>query len=338
MNKRKLVTATLYLTYSIIIILVLVVGYLVMLLYPSGLVHSQTSELQQEEKTNNHPERWSAPDSTAIPATAPGDLIRYGRELIAHTAVYLGPKGKVAQISNGMNCQNCHLQAGKKYFGNNYAAVAATYPKFRARSGTVESVEKRVNDCLERSLNGTKLDTASQEMRAFVAYIKWVGKDVPKGVKPNGVGILDIELLDRAADKEKGRVVYQLNCARCHGEEGKGLLAENGVEWKYPPLFGDDSYNIGAGLYRLSRLAGYVKVNMPNDLASYEKPFLSDEDAWDVAAFINSMPRPGKDLSGDWSDIAAKPFEHPFGPYADGFTEQQHKYGPFGEIKSAKER
>src|SRR5258708_3287515 len=82
--------------------------------------------------------------------------------------------------SNGMNCQNCHLEAGTKFFGNNYSAVASTYPKLRERSGTIESIEKRVNDCIERSLNGKAIGNDSKEMRAFVAYIKWVGKDVEK--------------------------------------------------------------------------------------------------------------------------------------------------------------
>ena len=67
--------------------------------------------------------------------------------------------------------------------------------------------------------------------------------------------------------------------------------------------------------------------------ANYDKPQLSDEEAWDLAAYVNSMPRPAKDLSKDWPDIAGKPFDHPFGPYADPFTEEQHKYGPYKPIK-----
>lgn len=107
-------------------------------------------------------------------------LISYGRELIAHTADYLGPKGSVAHLSNGMNCQNCHLNAGTQPWGNNYAAVQATYPKFRERSGTVEDQRKRVNDCFQRSLNGRPLDSNSREMKAILTYIKWLGSDVPQ--------------------------------------------------------------------------------------------------------------------------------------------------------------
>ncbi len=281
---------------------------------------------------------WQAPDDSTIPASEEGDLIRYGRELVAHTASYLGPHGKVIAISNGMNCQNCHLKAGTVPFGNNYSAVAANYPRFRDRSGSVESIEKRVNDCLERSLNGQKLDSASREMRAFVSYIKWLGKDVPKKTKPKGVGLWELKSLTRPADPKKGKVLFEDKCARCHGVTGEGKREENSVEWKYPPLWGKESYNIGAGIFRLSRFAGYVKMNMPNDIASYEKPFLSDEEAWDVAAFVNSMPRPYKDLSEDWPKISTKPVDHPFGPYVDDFSEHQHKYGPFDPIEDARKK
>ena len=71
---------------------------------------------------------------------------------------------------------------------------------------------------------------------------------------------------------------------------------------------------------------------MPNG-ASFDNPILTDEEAWDVAAYVNSMPRPHKTFAADWPDISAKPFDHPFGPYADDFTEQQHKLGPFVAIK-----
>ncbi|KXK29115.1 MAG: cytochrome c class I, partial [Bacteroidetes bacterium OLB12] len=118
-----------------------------------------------------------------------------------HTAAYLGPKGSVKAISNGLNCQNCHLDAGTKVFGNNYGSVAATYPKFRARSGQEEDIYKRVNDCFERSLNGKPLAVDSKEMQAIKAYIEFLGKDVPKGEKAKGSGFKDLAYLDRAADK-----------------------------------------------------------------------------------------------------------------------------------------
>ncbi|MEZ0486794.1 c-type cytochrome [Fibrella aquatica] len=263
-------------------------------------------------------------------------LTRYGRELVAHTANYLGPKGSVRHLSNGMNCQNCHLNAGTQPWGNNYSAVQATYPKFRERSGTVENQVKRVNDCFQRSLNGKPLDSTSREMRAILAYIKWLGVDVPRKKTPRGAGIFKVKGLDRAADPTNGLVVYTQKCQSCHQANGAGLMAEGGRSYTYPPLWGAHSYNQGAGLFRLSNLAGYVRYNMPLG-ATYERPQLTDEEAWDVAAYINSQPRPAIDLSHDWPNLVGKPFDHPFGPYADPFSEKQHKYGPFQAIKKWKQ-
>lgn len=263
--------------------------------------------------------------------------IRYGRELIARTAAYLGPNGSVAHLTNGLNCQNCHLDAGTKPWGNNYGAVWSTYPKVRSRSGKLESVEKRVNDCMERSLNGVALDSMSKEMRAIVAYMEWLGTGIDKDQKPKGTGIVELAYLDRAADPKRGHEVFSTKCVSCHGPQGEGMPSPGGATYLYPPLWGEHSYNQGAGLYRLSRFAGYVKANMPQG-AAYDHPQLTDEEAWDVAAFVNSQPRPVKDLTGDWPDISKKPIDHPFGPYSDTFTEKQHKYGPFGPIAEARQK
>ncbi len=258
--------------------------------------------------------------------------IIYGEELIANTSIYLGPKGSVAQISNGMNCQNCHLNAGKTNWGNNYSAVFSTYPKFRDRSGAVETIYKRVSDCFERSLNGTAPDSNSKEYQAIYAYIKWVGQDVKKGEKPIGSGIEKLPFLERAADPIKGKQVYTSQCLSCHGANGEGQLSLSGTSFVYPPLWGQDSYNSGAGLFRISNLAGYLHSNMPFNQSTHSNPKLTSEEAWDVAAYVNSQPRPLKDLSKDWPDISKKPFDHPFGPYADGFTETEHKFGPYKPI------
>lgn len=278
---------------------------------------------------------WTAPSVETIPSGEAGELIRYGKELIAHTSVYLGPKGSVMQMSNGMNCNNCHLDAGTRPWGNNYSAVGSTYPKFRARSGEEENIYKRVNDCFERSLNGKALDSASREMQAIKAYITWLGTGVEKGVAPKGSGITEVAYLDRAADPLKGKLVYEQKCQVCHQANGEGMMKPEGNEYLYPPMWGKNSYNSGAGLDRLSRFAGYVKSNMPLG-ATHDATQLTDEEAWDVAAYVNSMPRPSKDLSKDWPDIAKKPVDHPFGPFADPFSEEQHKYGPFGPIKAWK--
>lgn len=280
--------------------------------------------------------KWQPPDISQISFNPEGELIHYGRDLLANTSIYLGPKGKVAAITNGMNCQNCHLDAGVKLWGNNYSGVFSTYPRFRERSGTIENIYKRVNDCLERSLNGKRgLDTTSREMRAIEAYINWLGQNVPKDVKPVGAGIKDLPFPDRSADPEKGKLVYTQSCQRCHGINGEGLFNGDSTIYIYPPLWGEHSYTTAAGLFRISRFAGYVKYNMPFD-APHNASQLTDEEAWDVAAFVNTQPRPRKDYKKDWPNISGKPIDHPFGPYADNFSETQHKYGPFEPIKLAK--
>ncbi|MHA7128171.1 c-type cytochrome [Algoriphagus namhaensis] len=279
---------------------------------------------------------WTPPDWGSVERESNAEEIKYGKELLANTAEYLGPQGKVRRISNGLNCQNCHLDAGRVPLGNNYGAVAATYPKVRNRSGQLEDIPKRINDCFERSLNGDKLDPESKEMKAMVAYMLWLGKEVPKGQKPKGAGLYEVPLLDRPADPIKGKLVYDQHCVSCHMEDGQGLAKMDGSGYVYPPLWGEHSYNQGAGLYRLSRFAGYVKANMPFGI-TYENPILTDEEAWDVAAYVNSLDRPTKNLAGDWPDISKKPMDHPFGPYADEFSEEQHKYGPFQAIQKAKE-
>ncbi len=274
---------------------------------------------------------WVAPeinnDSSLAPETK--TLLLYGEELITHTAKYFGPKGIVSNTSNGMNCQNCHLDAGRKSWGNNFGAVAANYPRFNPRAGRLQTIYGRINDCFQRSLNGHPVETATREMQAMFAYIAWLGRTVALNSKPVGSGVEKIAFINRAASPDSGKLVYAAKCAVCHGKSGGGLLTATGMEYAYPPLWGANSYNTGAGLYRLSGFAGFVKNNMPYLQATHSSPLLTISQAWDVAAFVNTQPRPSYDQQNDWKDIKRKPFDFPFGPYADTFSQQQHKYGPF---------
>lgn len=312
-----------------IITTVLILASLLPSAQRTTLVHSATYQYREGDE-------WVPPDENEIPFTTEGDLIRYGKELIVNTARHLGPKGIVAQQANGMNCQNCHINAGRENFGNPFSAVLTSYPKYRDRSGRVESIEFRVNECMQRSMNGEALDSLSLEMKAMVAYLKWIGKDVPKGVRPKGAGTKIPSFLYRAADPQKGKAVYVNHCQRCHGGDGQGVLNAEGGGYIYPPLWGSDSYNVSAGLYRLSNLAGFIKNNMPFGEVTWKNPRLTDEESWDVAAYIVSQPRPVKLFNYDWPNISKKPADYPYGPYTDGFSELQHKYGPFEPISNAK--
>lgn len=289
---------------------------------------SELASLNTEGVTSEY---WIAPDINTIKDAALKKKVAYGKELIAHTAKYLGPKGSVMQISNGLNCQNCHLEAGTKVFGNNFGSVASTYPKFRARSGTEENVYKRVNDCFERSLNGKALDTLGNEMQAIKSYIEFLGTNVKKGEKAKGSGFKDLAYLDRAADLEKGKIGYAAKCQSCHQANGEGIINTEKTEYLYPALWGEHVYNDGAGLYRLSNFAKYIKYNMPLG-TNHDNPQLTDDEAWDIAAYINAQKHPHINVPKDWPDKSKKPIDHPFAPYADNFSAKQHQFGPFKPI------
>jgi len=291
------------------------------------LINSYTNQYTEGEE-------WIPPEEKEVPYDSNGDLIRYGKELIVNTSKYLGPQGLVAHISNGMNCQNCHLDAGTKNFAIPLSAVAANFPKWLDRSERTQSVESRVNDCLQRSLNGKPLDSLNYEMRAFVAYLNWLGHEVPKGVKPKGSGIQSLPFLNRAGDAAQGKVVYEKDCSRCHGVNGNGVLSPDKMTYVYPPLWGQNSYNVNATLYRIMPLASFIKANMPFDKTG--SVFLTDAEAWDVSAYIISQQRPGTHFTMDWPNPSKKPLDYAYGPYADEFSELQHKYGPFEPIKNAK--
>ena len=321
-----------------LVIIVLVIGLIAMpiIFYYSGQGSKPGNKVNHADPSgpdvkNDLESYWTAPEVGSITDAGLKKQVEYGKELIAHTSKYLGPNGSVLKISNGLNCQNCHLQAGTAVFGNNFGSVASLYPKFRARSGTTENIYKRVNDCFERSLNGKAIDTAGKEMQAIVAYIKFLGTNVAKGKKAEGSGFKDLAFLDRAADPEKGLAIYTAKCQSCHQANGEGIFNVDKTEYTFPALWAKGSFNDGAGLNRISNFAKYVKYNMPQG-TTFLNPQLTDEEAWDVSAYILSQRRPHINVPKDWPDKSKKPFDHPFGPYADSFSEKQHKFGPFKPI------
>jgi thiosulfate dehydrogenase len=144
--------------------------------------------------------------------------------------------------------------------------------------------------------------------------------------------------LDRAADPARGGTIYLAKCAGCHNTDGSGIprsLPATDLGYMVPPLWGPQTFNDGAGMDRLITAANFVHSDMPQG-ADYLNPVLPTADAWDVAAFVVSQPRPHKaGLEKDFPDLAEKPVDTPYGPYLDGFSETQHKYGPFAPIRAA---
>lgn len=261
--------------------------------------------------------------------------VEYGKELIVHTAKYLGPRGSVARVTRSrMNCQNCHLDAGKKPYGISLETAFTRYPEYRAREGVVLTLEDRINHCFERPMNGRPLPSSSRELKAIVSYFRHLSQGHRIGDPKIGDRLNDIvEFPKRAADPIKGKAVFKAQCISCHGENGLGKLDEKLVEFIYPPLWGPESFNAASNMHRVIKLASFVRANMPFG-ATWDKPILSNEEAFDVAAFINDEklhPRP-KSRWKDYPKIYEKPIDFPSGPFADSFPDSVHKFGPFPEI------
>ena len=284
---------------------------------------------------------WTVPEIGALPDNDQTRLIRRGRDLITATYAHIGPA--VADetkryAGNNLACTNCHLNAGTKKFGIPLWGLWDEFPQYSKRSGTEISIEDRINSCMTRSMNGKPLPNESQEMQAFAAYIKFLSTGVKQGQKLSGLDAGQMPGLKRAADPVRGKRVFARACAQCHMPNGEGLLrSRNDPAMGYinPPLWGPDSFNDGAGMGRLMNAANFIHFNMPNG-TSYDEPRLSQKDAWDVAAFVISQPRPKLGgLDKDFPDLLLKPVDAPYGPYADGFSQKQHQFGPYGPIKAA---
>jgi thiosulfate dehydrogenase len=212
--------------------------------------------------------------------------------------------------------------------------VWGQFPQYRGREGEIVMLEDRINGCMERSMNGRALPRSSREMKAYLAFMKWLSAGVPDGAKLFGGGVLAVKEPARAADIVHGKLLFGQACASCHGANGLGQRAATGAGYQFPPLWGPDSYNNGAGMARLLAAAAFIRNNMPFG-TTYAAPALSDEDAYDIAGYINSAERPQKaDLARDYPNRLQKPVDAPYGPYADDFSPAQHKLGPFDPIRA----
>lgn len=275
-----------------------------------------------------------APDSILLPDGLEGEMIRYGKELVYQTAKYIGPEGTDGKyLGNKMNCTNCHLDGGTRPYGFNYFSTYSNYPQYRSRENAVLTIEQRVNNCVERPHNGDPLPLDSKQMIAIVSYIKWLGTGVPIGEKVLGSGGIEISFSDRAADPVRGKVIYDRECARCHATNGSGKWLDDQSTYEYPPIWGEFAYQPGSSMFRLIKAAQFIKANMPYDKASWDNPYLNDQEAFDVAAYINSSEHFRPSNGGlDYKEIRTKYIDYPFGPYDDPFSEAQHKFGPFQPI------
>jgi thiosulfate dehydrogenase len=251
----------------------------------------------------------------------------YGKRLLAQTAELLGPD----YSGTRMACGSCHLDTGLSPGTLSLLPAASHYPRISPRAGASTDVEDRVNECLERSMNGRALPMNSPQMIAMAAYIRALGRrNDAMGASLRRVSEQPFRTPDRAADPGIGHKIFEDRCASCHGADGAGLPSANRRAYAFPPLWGEDSFNDGAGMHRVLTAARFIKARMP-----LGKPDLNDDQAFDLAAYINSQPRPHKaDLERDYPDRALKPVDSPYGPFADPFSPAQHRYGPFAPIEA----
>ena len=205
-------------------------------------------------------------------------------------------------VGDQLNCTSCHLNAGTVADGSPYVGVSAFFPSYGARAGKIITLEERINGCFRRSMNGKPLAKDSPDMQAMVAYFDWMKRETkPEDkVAGRGIGKIDKKIVPNS---ENGRKIYADQCAICHGENGEGLKNAAG-QMVYPPLWGDESFNIGAGMARTYTAAAFVKRNMPigfHDKFPLGQGGLSDQEAVDVAEYFSHQPRPDfPDKVKDW--------------------------------------
>ncbi len=261
--------------------------------------------------------------------------IKYGFELFKSTPKYLGPNNRNVQMAyagNNLSCNNCHLFGGTKPYAAPLIGVVDRFPQFRGRENKMGTIEERINGCFERSMNGKIMPLDSREMKAYVSYLKWLDRFTDADGTYKAKGFVTIKIPNRPVNLENGKRIFETLCYVCHGNDGQGKQLKNSQVYQYPPLWGDDSFNNGAGMNRVITAAQFIKSNMPFG-ATYQEPILTDEESYDVAGYINQQQRPQKvNPENDFPDLKRKPVSTPYPPYADDFSVQQHQMGPFQPI------
>ena len=200
---------------------------------------------------------WQAPDIGKLPDDKYGQIVRQGKALMEQTYKHLGPEVKDVNkrySGNNLACVSCHIDAGGRKFGNPWVGTFVSFPQYRGREKTrSHTTEERINGCMERSMNGRKLPLDSEEMKAMVSYLQFLSTGIPVGAKLEGGGTLKLKPLTRAADPVAGKQVYAATCVACHGDNGQGVRrgrAGDANGYQFPPVWGPDSYNNGAGMAR----------------------------------------------------------------------------------------
>ncbi len=287
---------------------------------------------------------WPTPDTdlSKLPDNAQNRMIKLGQELLVHTAEYLGPEvpdPAKRYAGTNMSCSSCHRAAATLPYAAPLIGTYGAYPQFQPRFGKMVTLENRINLCFTHSLAGRPIPEDSTEMQALVAYTEYLSRGVPKGAKLIGEKEMVLEEPKRAANLVRGAAVYKAQCEVCHGDNGQGKrvgMVGDHKGYLFPPVWGPDATSESASMFRILSAFQYIYVNMPFGQATWDRPALSKDDAYDVAGFVISharQPREGE-VAKDFSNPYDKPEDFPWGPYVDSFNETQHKYGPYDVIRA----
>jgi thiosulfate dehydrogenase len=233
--------------------------------------------------------------SRPLPPGELGELIKTGRDIVKNTPNH--PLTK-AYVKNKLNCGSCHLRLGTDIEALPFFGVASAYPAWSEREKSVITLADRIANCFMRSLNGVRPPVDSTAVTALTAYITWLSEGFPLAMNyaaPNGPYRLRLIDVSKAVpDLNNGKRLYTGKCASCHGPEGRGVLAiqmPGASDGGAPPVWGDGSYNKGAGMLDLAKAASFLRASMP-----YADAKLTDKEAVDIAAYMNSKDRPGFEL------------------------------------------
>ncbi len=222
------------------------------------------------------------PRLSELPKNSYGDLVRLGRNIFVDTQRYAS-----RYVGNGLNCSSCHLQEGRKAGAAPLWAAFNIYPLYRGKNLRVNTFEERISECFRFSQDGMAPTRDSIEMQALIAYAQWLSTNVPMRQVMAGRGMPGVKP-QREASPDRGKVVYQYQCALCHGKNGEGVARADGLGYQFPPLWGPDSYSNGAGMNKLRTAAGFIKHNMPPG-----KPgSVTDQDAMDLSLYLRMQDRP----------------------------------------------
>ena len=221
------------------------------------------------------------PDDADIPQGPFGDVVRRGRDIFTNTGEHAA-----AYVGNGLSCSNCHLDAGRLANSAPLWGAYGRYPAYRSKNQRVNTYAERLQGCFLYSMDGKAPPADSPEMLALESYSFWMAQGAPIGATLAGAGYPKDFKPPLPPDYPRGKKVFEENCALCHGPAGQGQKVAG--RYVFPPLWGGDSYNWGAGMHQLDNAAGFIKANMPLGRGGS----LSDQQAWDVAMFMNAQERP----------------------------------------------